>query len=151
MSNLRRTTQNKPSFTTPTSSLGVMKLRWASLAALFRLSCSLSADRYASIECVCPAGRAPIHRVFIQTPTGQSGCSVHGGFYRERAGLSVKLPEQPKRSGGLFPNVQRSVLGKRRISGALSMMPNPASEATALKRVPQFERYAVQTWYCQSG
>lgn len=72
-----------------------MRTYWSSLGFLLLLSCSPFPERYAKVESVSPPGAPTTHRVFLQAPTGSSGCSPHAGYYKEIAWLSIRLPERP--------------------------------------------------------
>ena len=73
-----------------------MKANWPILATALLAGCVHIPSQHASIECVCRANTAPVHRISLQAATGNWALTGHGlGLYREVSWLSIQLPEIP--------------------------------------------------------
>lgn len=73
-----------------------MKANWPILATALLVGCVSIPAQHASVECICRAGTAPVHRISLQAATGNWALSGHGlWLYREISWLSIRLPEMP--------------------------------------------------------
>jgi hypothetical protein len=54
-----------------------------------------SAERFATVECICPPGKPQYHRTFISVPTGQWEFSIHSLWHETVRWYSIRLPQEP--------------------------------------------------------